>query len=93
MSYVICILPLLWFLSKINSLEIRNKIAIFSFKANNYLGARGKLKKVFRKKENLLTWDMIPPTSFIEDLGVSNAILLGGVNSGQTSTKCCDLAG
>ena len=27
----------------------------------------------------------------IDDLGVSDAILLGGGNSGQTSIKCCDL--
>ena len=28
----------------------------------------------------------------INDFGVSDAILLGGANSGQSSIKCCDLA-
>ena len=27
-----------------------------------------------------------------DNFGVSNAILLGGANFGQTSIKCCDLA-
>ena len=28
---------------------------------------------------------------YINNVGVSIAILLGGANSGRTSTKCCDL--
>ena len=29
--------------------------------------------------------------SFLDDFEVSNTILLGSANSGQTSAKCCDI--